>query len=94
MTLSAVMISDSVYKANLCDVCHFTFQQCGELSPYHVLIFRDGGGKSVKDKTQFGKVMRHGVAELCSIGALDLWSLTRFEHMKEPQKFDFLDNKS
>ena len=94
MTLTAVMGSDSIYKADLCDLCDFKFHQPKEHSPYHVLILRDGGGKSVKDKTQFGKVMRHRVPELCPIGALGLWLLARFELTGEPQQFDFLTNKS
>ena len=94
MTLSAVMRSDSIYKADLCDLCDFSFTQPGEHSPYHVMILRDGLGKSVKDKPQFGKVMRHRVAELCPIGALGLYLLARFELTKEPQEFDFLTNSS
>ena len=78
----------------MCDLCDFKFQQPGEHSPYHILILRYGGGKSAKLKTQFGKVMRHKVAELCPIGALGLWLLARFELTNEPQNFDFLDNKS
>ena len=83
------MRSDSVYKADLCDLCDFMFQQRGELSPYHVLILRDGGGKSIKDKTQFGKVMRHRLPELCPIGTLSLWSLACFEVTNEPESIDF-----
>ena len=94
MTLSAVMRSDSVYKADLCDLCDFTCQQPGEHYPYHVLILRDGSGKSVEDKTQFGKVMRHRDPELCPIGALGLWLLARFNVTKEPDSFDFLNNQS
>ena len=81
MTHSAVMRSNSVYKADLCNLCDFTFQQ--------ILILRNGGGKSVKDKTQFGKVMQHKVAEMCPIGASGLWLLVRFEVMKEQETFDF-----
>ena len=94
MTLSAVMRSDSVYKADLCDLCDFSFQQGGELSPYHIMILRDGGGKSVQDKVQYGKVMRHRKPELCAIGALGLYLLARFEVTNEEETFDYLDNKS
>ena len=94
MTLSAVMRSDSIYKADLCDLCDFSFKQGGEHSPYHILILRDGGGKSVQDKTQFGKVMRHRYPELCPIGALGLWLLARFDITSEQDNIDFLDNES
>ena len=89
MTLSAVMRSDLVYKADLCDLCDFTFQQTGENSPYHILILRDGGDKSVKDRTQFGEVMHHNVAEMCPIGALCLWLLAHFEVTNEQETFHF-----
>ena len=94
MTLAGVMRSDSLLKSDLCDLCDFTFQQGGELSPYHIMILRDGAGKTVQDKTQFGKVMRHKLSELCPIGALGLWLLARFDITNEPNEFDFLDNKS
>ena len=94
MTLSAVMRSDSVYKADLCDLCDFTFTQPGEHSPYHILILRDGAGKSVKDKPQFGKVMRHRLPELCPIGALGLYLLARFDVTTEHDTFDFCNNRS
>ena len=86
---SAVVRSDSVYKADLCNLCDFTFLQPGELDYYHVLILRDGGGKSVKDKIHFGKVMRHKILELYPIGALDLWLLDRVHVTKEPEDFDY-----
>ena len=94
MTLSSVMRSDSIYKADLCDLCDFSFLQPGEHSPYHVMILRDGGGKTCKVKPQFGKVMRHRVAELCPIGALGLYLMARFELTNEHKDFDFLTNKS
>ena len=94
MTLSGVMRSDSLYKSDMCDLCDFKFQQPGEHSPYHILILRDGCGKSVKEKTQFGKVMRHRLPELCPIGGLGLWLLARFEITQEHKNFDFLHNRS
>ena len=93
MTLSAVMRSDLVYKADLCNLYDFTFQQSSKHSPYYILILRDGGGKSVNDKIQSGKVIRHMGAELCPIGALDLLFLACFEVTKEHETFDFLNNK-
>ena len=94
MTLAGVMRSDSLLKSDLCDLCDFTFKQGGELSPYHIMILRDGAGKTVQDKTQFGKVMRHRLPELCPIGALGLWLLARFDITNELDDFDFCDNKS
>ena len=58
------------------------------------MILRDKSGKQAKDKAQFGKVMRHRLPELCSIGALGLYLLARFDITKEYEKMDFLDNKT
>ena len=89
MTLSAVMRSDLVYKADLCNLYDFTFQQSSKHSPYYILILRYGGGKSVRDKIQSGKVICHRVAELCPIGAFGLWLLACFEVTKEHETFYF-----
>ena len=75
-------------------MCEFTFQHPDEHDPYHVLILRDGGGNSVKNNTQFGKVVYHNIPELCSIGALGLWPLARFDITGELDTSDFLDNNS
>ena len=94
LTLSTVMRSDSVYKANLCDMCDFTFLQRREKDPYHILILRDRDGKGSKVKTKFAKVMRHRLAQLCPIGALGLWLLARFDIAEEYKSFDFTSNGS
>ena len=65
-------------KRLIYDLCGFTFQQPRDHDPYHVLILRDGAGKSVKDKTQFVKTMHHKVPELYSIGALN-FLFSRFD---------------
>jgi hypothetical protein len=44
-TLGAVMRSDSVYKADLADMCNFKFKQPREPDPYHIVVMRDGEGK-------------------------------------------------
>ena len=44
-TLAAVMRSDSVYKADLADMCDFNFKQPREPDPYHIVVMRDGDGK-------------------------------------------------
>ena len=75
-------------------MCDLKFHQPGEHDSYHVLILRDGSGKFVNDKTQFGKVMLHEMPEIYSIGALDLWLFARFDMMREPDEFDFLNNES
>ena len=94
MTLGAVMRSDSLYSADLCDLCDFTFLQPKEGDDYHIMILRDGDAKTSKGKTQYGKVMRHKLPELCSMCALGLYLLVRFETAKEVETFDFMNNRS
>ena len=94
MTLGAVMRSDSLYSDDMCDLCDFTFLQPKEGDPYHIMILRDGDAKTSKGKVQYGKVMRHKLPELCSICALGLYLLVRFEITQEVNKFDFIDNNS
>ena len=88
------MRSDSLYSADLCDLCDFTFLQPKEGDDYHIMILRDGDAKTSKGKTQYGKVMRHKLPELCSMCALGLYLLVRFEITKEVQTFDFMNNHS
>ena len=94
MTLLAVIRSDSLYKANLCYLCNFMFHQPGEHDPYYASVLTNGAGKSIKDKTQFGKVMYHKVPELCLIKALDFLLLARIGVTQELDGSDFLDNES
>ena len=94
MTLSAVVRSDSLYSADLCALCDFTFSQPKEHDPYHIMILRDGDAKTSKGKAQYGKVMRHRLPELCSICALDLYLLARFEITGEIKTFDLKKNNS
>ena len=56
------MRSDSVSKADLCDICDFMLLQPREKDPYHILVLRDGDGKGSKVKTNFDKVIRHRLA--------------------------------
>ena len=65
------MRSDSVYKADLCNMCDSTFLQPREKDHYHILILRDSDGKGFKVK-KFAKAIRHRMVHLCPIGALGL----------------------
>ena len=45
---------------------------------------RDGDGKqSKKGKAQYGKVIRHQLAKLCSIGGMGFYLLAQFDMAKE-----------
>ena len=88
------MRSDSIYKADLADLCHFQFTQTREQYPYFILILRIGAGKTVKDNAEFGKVMRHNDVRLCAIGSLGLWLLARFDATNEMEGIDFSVNSN
>ena len=91
-SLSAVLRSDSIYKADLADLCDFKFKQKLEPDPYHIAILRVGEGKTVGSKAQFGKMMRHANVKMCAIGALGFWLMARFMVTNEISSIDFTDN--
>ena len=93
-SLSAVLRSDSIYKADLADLCDFKFKQKLEPDPYHICILRVGEGKTVGSKAQFGKMMRHSNTKMCAIGALGFWLLARFMITDEIGQMDFTNNDS
>ena len=93
-SLSGVLRSDSIYKADLADLLDFKFQQKNEPDPYHICILRVGEGKTVLKKCQFGKILRHMNVNMCAMGALGFWLFARFMVTGEVAKMDFSDNKS
>ena len=44
-----------------------------EPSPYQNLIMRIGERKTLKDKNNVGRIMRHVDVRRCAFGALGLW---------------------
>ena len=93
-SFSAVLRSDSIYKADLSDLCDFKFQQKLEPDPYHVCILRVGEGKTVQKKAQFGKMMRHANVKMCAIGALGFWLYARFLITNEINSIDWTNNQT
>ena len=86
------MRSDSLYRADLSDLCNFLFKQTRERDPYHVYVLRVGSSKTVKEKAHFGKVMRHKDVTQWAIGALGFWLMARFSSTNENTTMDFSDN--
>ena len=93
-SLSGVLRSDSIYKADLSDLLDFKFKQKNEPDPYHICILRVGEGKTVINKCQFGKIMRHRKVHMCAMGALGFWLFSRFMVTDEVSKIDFTKNES
>ena len=94
MTLSGCLRSDSLYKADLCDLCDLVYHQNAERSVYQILILRIGEAKTIKDNAHFGRVLRHVDVTKCAFGALGLWLLARFKETGEMEEYNFEDNFS
>ena len=94
MTVHAVIRSESMYLADLSDLCDFMFQQSLEPDPYHIFIMRIGNGKINQKNAIFGRVMRHRDPRLCPVGGVGLVLLARFHHTREIETIDFTNNKS
>ena len=76
------------------DLCDFKFHKSKEPYPYHIGIQRVSMGKANKDKVIYGRAMHHKEVEMCSIGALGSYLLTRFDITDEIQHIDFSDNRT
>ena len=96
MTLGAVLRSESLFKADLSDLCDFILEadKINEPSPYHIVVLRIGEGKQNCDKNIFGRILRHRDPRICGIGALAMYLMLRFHLTQEPQLIDFFDNNS
>ena len=93
-SLNGVLRMESLYLADLSDLCDFIFHQKQEKDPYQCLILRIGTGKASQRRTIFGRAMRHIDARLCPMGALAFYLHIRFHVTKEYEEFDFGDNSS
>ena len=94
MTLNGVLRMESMYIADLSDLCDFIFHQKDELDPYQCLIMRIGTGKANKSRVIFGRAMRHTDPRLCAMGGLAFYLHIRFLVTKEYEEFDFCDNST
>ena len=93
-TYNGVLRMESLYKADLSDLCDFIYHQKREQDPYHILIMRISDGKTNANKIVFGRVMRHINVNLCAIGGLGFYLMLRFQMTKEIETIDFEDNSS
>ena len=94
-TLGVAIRSESVFKADLCDLMDFTYHQENEPDPYHILIMRIESRKTVSgDNAIYARELRYRDASLCHIGGLGLWLMDRFYVFNEMNGIDLIDNKS
>jgi len=57
-----------------------------------ILIMQVFSGKTNRNKTLYGRVMRHKNVNMCAIGALGMYLAHRFEYTDEMSNVDFTDN--
>jgi len=92
-TFQGIIRGESIFKCELSDLCDFKYHARQEPHPYHVLVMQIMTGKTNKDKTLYGRFLRHKDVYKCSIGALALYLMLRFDLTKELAQIDFTDNQ-
>ena len=95
-TLCGVLRSESLFKADLSDLCDIIIDSevSKEPSPYHIVVLQIGEGKQNADKNIFGRFMRHRDPRLCALGALAMYLFLRFQVTEEHKQFNFFENNS
>ena len=90
MTLGSISRIESLYKADLSDLCDFMFKQRLEIDLYHISITRIGFGKTINgDYDIYARGIRHFDVRLCPIGALGMWLLHLFFLTNEIETINF-----
>ena len=93
-SIGSISRNESLYKADLCDLCDFIFKQRREIDPYHILIMTIGFGKTVNsDHAIYARGMIH-FDVICPIGALGLWLLHHFFLSNKMKTINFRLNNS
>jgi hypothetical protein len=91
----SVICSESNFKSELSDLIDFHYKAPREPHAYHILILLIWVGKvNQASKTLWGRVLRHRLAILCSIGALGFYLLLRFDVTSKVNLIDWKDNAS
>ena len=90
MTSNGSLRGESLIKSDLSDLCDIVVEG-NSLDKAHIFVMRITSGKTNGLKTLYGRSMRHKDVTLCSIGALALYLLARFEFGGET--IDFSSNE-
>jgi hypothetical protein len=91
MTFCGILRGESLFKCELSDLCDIVIEE-GVLAKHHILVMRIATGQTNGLKTLYGRVLRHRQVELCPIGALGFYLMSRF-HLAD-EKVDFSSNQS
>ena len=86
MTNCGILRGESLFKCELSDLCDLVLDIEG-VHPCHIMVKRIENGKTNGLKTIYGRVMRHKEANLCLIGAIGLYLLSRFHLNSENLNF-------
>ena len=93
-----ILRGESLFRAELSDICSLVLNDEGISrlikGPMQamVLIMQIAIGKTNKNKTLYGRVMRNKDVRLCAISAFGLYLLSRNEYANET--FNFESNQS
>jgi hypothetical protein len=90
MTHQGILRGESLVQCELSDLCDIVLVEEGP-TPCQILVMQVATGKTNSTKTIYGRVMRHKIPELCPIGALGLYLMSRFHVAGE--KLDFTSNE-
>jgi len=87
---SAILRGQSLFRAELSDLCDFTFKtpQGKEIL---VLVIRVAIGKTNGLKTLYGRAIRNVDVRLCPVGSLGFYLFSRFHYANE--NLDFSSNE-
>ena len=90
---NAILRGESLFKADLSDMCGVTHQDDEEgldLEELEIQIMRIATGKTNNLKILYGRCMRHANVNLCPMGGIGFYLMHRFHTLKE--KIDFSEN--
>ena len=94
-TLTALVRGESLWRLCLSDFFAFFYSPQDEPHPYHVVVCKILIAKNNKGgKPLYGRVIRHKDVNMCAIGALAFYLLTRFECTHEDRELDFRVNQN
>ena len=92
LTLNGMLRGESLFKADLADFFVFEYKAKSEPHRWEMLVLKLETGKTNKNKTLFGRVIRHRNVKECAFGAFGFYLLARFARTNELSRYDFGDN--
>ena len=91
-TTSAILRGESLYRADLSDLCDMIFKPSNTSEEMLISIMQILHGKKNRLKVLYRRCVEHKDVNLCPIAALFFYLFTQFNCSGEGEQFDFLDN--